>query len=115
MTTLLIVQLPDGTHRCCAAWCHHAHHRRSRCICGGAYHGLGDPSEALRRAVAERWPAVLTWLAAREEAGELLITAWREALDGPLLWRARLRAPWRHEQLALGVSQAGDPPGSSRG
>lgn len=87
MTTLLIVQLPDGRRRRCAAACHHALPGATRCICGGVYRGLQDPSEDLRRVVDAHAGAVLAAAARRETAGDWRILAWREALDGPLLWR----------------------------
>ncbi len=44
---LLEVRTPQGTYRRCSAACHYAatdaaHARRSRCICQGAFRGIGD-------------------------------------------------------------------------
>jgi len=101
MTTLLIVRTAAGRRRVCDARCHNATARQTRCICGGLFRGAQDPSDDLRDAVrASAGPALLR-LAQLEGAGLLRIVAWREELDGPLLYRDRPRLVVREEQLEL--------------
>ena len=109
MTTLLMVEGPDGRVHRCAASCHNARSLVSRCICGGVFTGIPDPSVDLRDAVTERMGALLTRFARRECAEDWRIVAWRESLEGPLLWRDQ------HHDVTGQLPLFSEMPASARG
>ena len=105
----------DGRRGRCDANCHMALGPRCPCVCGGAYHGAGEWGPALAAAVEELHALILSRLGIREHAGELVILAWRERLDGPLVLRRSLAPAARTGQLALALEPAAAPSGGARG
>jgi len=90
MATVLLVMYGSGRRGRCDAACHNGGRRRCPCVCGGAYHGLGRGSLALAAALLELQPRLLMDLSILEQTGACRIVAWREALDGPLIYRSEL-------------------------
>lgn len=101
MATLLLVRYADGHRGRCDQFCHDGGRPGCPCVCGGAYHGLGEGSAELERALLELQPMLLMSLSFLEQAGALSIVAWREVLTGPLMYRSQLRRLGREEQTVL--------------
>lgn len=102
----------DGRRGRCDAACHHARRRRCPCVCGGTYHGAAEWGPGLAATVRELHQLLLARLGVLEQTGALTILAWRETLDGPLVWRRDLLAGARIAQLTLALPPAPGSPGA---
>lgn len=105
MPSVLEVRYSSGVRRRCDSRCHDAATLVCRCCCEGIYHGMSLETGQLERAMVQVQGDLLDRLAAKEEAGKLLVLfARRRPREAPII-RSRGRRRVYQDALPLGLER----------